>query len=883
MNMIKRCGSLAATTLLCALVLSACGGGGSSGSSETGGSANSTSSAGTSASTSSAATNSSASSNAASSTATSASSVANAQTCPATSSNLYFCDDFQAGNTDNWDLTPNTGGAFSVEDTTDFAGATTKALKYTAGGTASNTVIALIKDAVWTAKLGNKADYYVEARIKPLTNGTTGNKQLYMLGRYTASNNWYLGGLNVQNSTGSTQVEAGYMKAGTITRAVQTKRAISQDSNWYKVRLEISGSTITVYMDGENLGTTTDATFTSGKIGLFTNNKSFFIDDIKVGNPADKPVLFSISPAATTYAADAGDSPYTITVNAAKSDGTTADDFSVVSDKPGVVSVSKGSTTGTSTTVTLTPLTAGTANITFTSGSDSTLIKKIAATIAPQYVDSTATYSLSASQVYPAPAATTAYTDDNLKLTFDSAPTLGSAGTIRIFKSDGTLVDRINLSGESDSIGVSGSNRRGVATTPIQISGNTVTITPHSGKLAYGTSYYVGISSTAFSGATLNGKAFAGIGKAAGWSFTTKSTAPAATLTTITVDDDGSSADYRSVQGALNHVMTNSSVSNPVIAVKNGTYNELLYLYNRAGVTIQGESRSGVVLQYNNYETLNSGSGASATGAPTSGGGRAVFFAENSDLLTLDTLTLKSTHTRASTYSNQAEVIFFKSSTATLTSGHRLIAKNADFYSEQDTLQLQGYTWFYNTKVSGNVDFIWGNNYASLFEESTIEMIGDSQYPASNASYANGTGGYILQARTYSGGKGFVFLNSSLTYADGPAGVKVATGSNASSYLARAAAGTWVDNIAFVSCKMDTHIIPVGWAANVSGNPAPNPATATASTGWREYGSMDMSGNPLTVSGRSSNSLQLTATDLGTAGLGDRNAVFSAIGWTPTP
>lgn len=866
MTIQTRFGTFAATALFSALALTGCGGssGDDSGSSST-------------------------ASNSSSSIA------ASPQTCPATSSTLYFCDDFQTGTSDNWTLTPNGSDAtFAVVDATDVNGATTKALQYTAGtlsvsSTVTNGVVALLKDSVWTSKVGSKGDYYVEMRIQPQTNSTTGNKQLFMIGRYQDNNNWNLGGLNVQNSTSSTQVEAGYAKSGAISRSSQTKKAISNGS-WYTVRMEIIGNVTTMYLDGDVIASYTDSTtgFTSGKIGLFTYNKSFLIDDVKVGDPSVKPTQLSLS-TASAYTAEAGSTPLAVTVTAKKTDSS-ADTFTVASSNSSVVSV-----TTSGNTVTLTPVAAGTASIKFVSGSDPTVVKTITATIQPAYTDSTATYTLSG-KVFPAVGATTVYPEDNLQLTFDSAPTLGSAGTIRIFKtSDNSLVDKIQLSGESDSIGVSGSTVRGLNTTPIQINGNTVTITPHANKLAYGTSYYVGISDTAFTGATLAGKTFAGIGKAAGWTFTVKSTTPATGLSSVTVaPPSDTTADFHTVQAALNYYMVNTAVANPVINVKNGTYNEMMYLYNRANVTILGESRAGVVLQYNNYETLNSGSGAGAVGA-TSGGGRAVLMAENSDLLTLDTLTLKSTHLRSSLFSNQAEAIFFKSSTATASSGHRLVAKNANFYSEQDTLQLQGYTWFYNTKVSGNVDFIWGNNYVSLFEASTIEMLGDSQYPSTVSGYANGTGGYILQARTYAGGKGFIFAGSSLTYADGPAGVHVAIGSNASSYLARAASGTWVDNIAYLNCKMDTHITALGWASGVSGNPAPNPATPTAATGWREYNSMDISGATLSVSGRTANSKQLTAAEVSTAALGDytqttsypsntdRATIFSAISWAPVP
>jgi len=43
-------------------------------------------------------------------------------------------------------------------------------------------VLALVKDSAFTGV--TSGNYYVEARIKPQTNGTTGNKQLYLIARY---------------------------------------------------------------------------------------------------------------------------------------------------------------------------------------------------------------------------------------------------------------------------------------------------------------------------------------------------------------------------------------------------------------------------------------------------------------------------------------------------------------------------------------------------------------------------------------------------------------------------------------------------------------------------------------------------------------------------
>ena len=595
------------------------------------------------------------------------------------------------------------------------------------------------------------------------------------------------------------------------------------------------------------------------------------------GRPSGSPGL-TLSPSATTYEATEGDSATTVQVTATRADGS-ADSFTVAASPSGVVDVGKGTPSGTTTPVTLTPLAAGTATLTFTSGSDATLFRTLSVTVLSEYNNPTAVYTLSPAVVFPAVAATTVYEDDRLTLNFDSAPTLGH-GAIRIFRaSDDALVDRIALNGESDTVGPAGHRQRTVATTPVVINGTTVTITPHRGKLLRGTSYYVGIPATSFTGATLSGRTFAGLGKAAGWFFTVHSYGPPTGLASVTVGSPGDTlADFHTLQSALDYYVINSSVSSPVINLKNGTYRELLYLYNRPNVTILGESRAGVILQYDNSEGSNSGD-------------RSVFLAEDSDMLTLDTLTLKNTHIRSGSGTDQAEAICFRSSTASPTSGHRLVARNANFYSEQTTLQLQGYTWFYNTKVSGNVDAIWGNNRVSLFEASTLEMLGDSAHPATTSGYANGTGGTLVQARTYPGGKGFVFAGCSLTYADGPGGVHVATDSNASSYLARATAGTWQDSVVFLNCRMDTHIPAIGWSTTVP----PYPSTPTASSGWREYNSLDMSGTPLSVAGRSSSSRQLTGADVSAAGLGDytqtasyptntdRATLFSAIGWAPVP
>jgi hypothetical protein len=237
--------------------------------------------------------------------------------------------------------------------------------------------------------------------------------------------------------------------------------------------------------------------------------------------------------------------------------------------------------------------------------------------------------------------------------------------------------------------------------------------------------------------------------------------------------------------------------------------------------------------------------------------------------LTLDTLTLKNTTLIGA--GGQAETIYFNSPTG------RLVAKNANFISEQDTLLLKGWTWFYKSLVAGNVDFIWGYSKASLFEQSEIRSLGRSS--------SNANGGYVLQARVESAtDKGFVFLNSSLTSGAGPTNEAPIDGSH---YLARSPGGTTTfDNIVFINTKMSKHINDIGWAGSgINAQPASNPGTGTATTGWREYATMDANGTTLDITKRQFG-YQLSLGDIATS-FCSRAQIFAAFnsnaGWNPMP
>ena len=468
-----------------------------------------------------------------------------------------------------------------------------------------------------------------------------------------------------------------------------------------------------------------------------------------------------------------------------------------------------------------------------------------------------------------------------------------------MYKSDGTLVDTIDVSDavvtaggetqtviskyntEIDKIGanltstVLSGRYRSVYYTPVTILGNTASIKLHDGVLAYGVSYYVTVDSSVFSGATLGGSTWAGISSSTAWTFTTKS-APASS-TSVTVSATGSSADFRSVQGALNWIMEkcssggtdstcNTSSVAKTITIADGTYNELLFMRNVSNITITGTTRAGTIVQYENYEHYNPGSGGSATSVATTlttegsltrralGGGRSVFLIEGGDLIKLTTFTLKNTHVKSSSLNNQAETIYYNSATTT---GSRLSATYMNFISAQDTLQIKGWSWFYQSYIAGDVDFIWGYPYAAMFENCTVHTVVD---PTNTSS-----GGYIVQSRAYAGYPGFVFLNSTL---EADSGVSAGT-----TYLARTG-GTCstysCDNVAYINTTMASHIASVGWYGT------PN-LTNSATTGWRESGTTGVD-----TSSRTGGS---TAMDL--SGLNTRTKVFSlwntSTGWIPAP
>jgi pectin methylesterase-like acyl-CoA thioesterase len=491
--------------------------------------------------------------------------------------------------------------------------------------------------------------------------------------------------------------------------------------------------------------------------------------------------------------------------------------------------------------------------------------------------------------------------DTLLRIGFDAPPTLGASGNIVVHAWDGTSVDTIALADDwaaynsttkaldriTTKVNVLGKVNSGIDKVrvvnyvPVAVSGNTVVIFPHNNRLAAGQQYYVTIDPGVITG-TIGGGDFGGLADASGWSFTTKGTT--ASGADLYVAADGT-ADFATLQGAIDAVPAGNTAAT-TIHVAAGVYQELLYLRNKSNVTIQGADAATTIVQYDNSDGLNPGTGGeqsvsskgpsgSIPSVNVTSGGRAIALFSGPDMLVLDGITLKSLHgqrtslypdgtpfTAGRTYvpgyspSNAAETFYFNS-------GNRLVAKHSNLIGHQDTLQVKGFSWFYDCFVAGDVDFIWGNANAALFERCELRTRADTQGPS------------VVQARATSGFAGFVFLNSALTKDEGIY----------DAYLARSL-NSGLDNVAFVSCSLDAHVDPSGWSvAGRYANVAP-----TAVTGWREYRSRQPGGDFVDLSGRvpagiagTWGSIQLSAADVG-ALFSSRATVFGCtsnltIGW----
>ncbi|HEX8290418.1 MAG TPA: pectinesterase family protein, partial [Pyrinomonadaceae bacterium] len=320
--------------------------------------------------------------------------------------------------------------------------------------------------------------------------------------------------------------------------------------------------------------------------------------------------------------------------------------------------------------------------------------------------------------------------DAPLTLTFNQPPAVGSGGRLRVYSEAGALVDTIDLSAASQTRlnGTVSFNYR-----PVIVEGNTASVYLHQ-KLAYNTSYYVTMEPGFLKDAA--GAPFNGFSDAAAWNFSTKTSAPAAGSTALTVAQDGS-GDFATVQGAIDFVPANNN-KRVVVQVRKGTYTEVVYVNsNKPFITVRGEDRALSVIQYANNNNFN----------PTSTTHRAMFGVDAADF-TLENITLRNTTPQGG---SQAEA--FRGN------NNRIVINKVNLYSYQDTLLLQGQStqggFVTDSYIEGDVDFLWGSGPV-FFQNTELKMLRPDAF--------------YTQVRNGADRNGFVFVNCRLTRAPGITG-----------------------------------------------------------------------------------------------------------------
>lgn len=319
------------------------------------------------------------------------------------------------------------------------------------------------------------------------------------------------------------------------------------------------------------------------------------------------------------------------------------------------------------------------------------------------------------------------------------------------------------------------------------------------------------------------------------------------------VAKDGS-GDFSSINDAINAAKDNGERT--IIFVRNGTYNEKVFIGNRYKtsnkvISIIGESRDGVIITCDDYhgKTINYPDKgtvqADGTTAPTMTVTAPDFYMEN--------VTVRNTTTDATA---QAEALY--------QAGDRQILKNVCLDGYQDTHRTKkGNRYFYyDCEVKGNVDFIYGGGTCYFYR---CNLVG-------RARSGGKSGGYITAPEdvTY---KGSLSNGKPLYYEFFFNDCNIISDNNSDFYLAR----PWADKdcgTVFLNTRMCKEVNKTGWGGN--GN--------NVNMSFAEYGSMNADGTPYDLSGRTEWGIRMTEQDYYLLGLNTiYNAVNSNQSFNPIP
>ncbi len=379
---------------------------------------------------------------------------------------------------------------------------------------------------------------------------------------------------------------------------------------------------------------------------------------------------------------------------------------------------------------------------------------------------------ISVTAMSPANGATGVCYDTPLHLTFNQAPTVGTTGKIRIYNvtNSSSPVETIDLSLNS-AAGVQArtpysGDGQSFNYYPVVVTGNTAAIYTHSSSvMTSNQTYYVTVDDGVFADPT--GALFPGIAATNTWQFTTKLAGPVDPVNPV-VDASGT-ADFVTVQGAMDSLATNAAGLRRTININNGAYFEIVNV-GKTNVTLRGQSRAGTVLFYPNNANIAPGGTTHARMA----------FKVNVNDVAIENLTISNSTPQGG---SQAEALMIEGNGAS-TAAKRCIINNCEIDSRQDTVLANinaSQAFFYNSEIKGNFDYVWGGGNLFFLDcvlhtisgasgfNLTAARTDSSTTQSTNEPWVNPNG------TTYSA-NGFSFMDCTLEADPGVANISLADG-----------------------------------------------------------------------------------------------------------
>ena len=441
---------------------------------------------------------------------------------------------------------------------------------------------------------------------------------------------------------------------------------------------------------------------------------------------------------------------------------------------------------------------------------------------------SSATHTAAVAALFPADKTIDVSPDTHLVLTFTAPPTIGASGLIRIYDADhDSLVDTLDISippspRPTGRASPANPNDKTVYQInmiggfdfhffPIIVRGNVATIYAHNGALKYGRRYRVEVDGSVLTPA--KGE-FAGI-KGTAWTFSTKAAPPSADATRLVVAADGS-GDFNTVQGAIDFLPAKPA-QHVTIDIKNGRYEEIVFMREKSNVTLRGESRDNVLVGYPNNSAFNP-----SRGGPSR---RPAFSIFNSTDIRLTNFTI--------------ENYFIGQAEALLVRGEKVVIDHMTLNGSGDALTTYGTIYMADSKLTGHGDTILG--YAALFcLRCEVHSIGPFTW-----------------TRTPKDRFGNVFVDSTFIAIDKPLPWTVTAdnpGQKSKSVFARLprnSPGSSAPNFPYAQMVLinttTQGVSPEGW-----GPVEEPPGFDSSYVRFWEYNTMDMNGRPIDMSQRHS-------------------------------